>query len=121
MSNSFATPWTVASSSVHEIFQARILVRAKILEWLPFPSLGDLPDPGIKPVSLHRQVDSLQLSYQRSPLLHYIPETNTMIMSTKHHFTKKKKIVLSLPLNVDFRRHFQQPIWLANSKKSIFL
>jgi len=23
-----------------------------ILEWLPFPSPGDLPDPGIKPVSL---------------------------------------------------------------------
>ena len=32
-------------SSVHGIFQARIL------EWLPFPSPGDLPDPGIKPGS----------------------------------------------------------------------
>ena len=33
-------------SSVHEIFQARI-------NWsgLPFPSPGDLPDPGSKPVS----------------------------------------------------------------------
>ena len=32
------------ASSVHEIFQARIL------EWsgLPFPPPGDLPDPGIK-------------------------------------------------------------------------
>ena len=29
-------------SSVHEIFQARIL------EWLSFPSPGNLPDPGIK-------------------------------------------------------------------------
>ena len=69
---------------------------------------------------LHRQVDSLPLSHQGSPLLHYLPETN-MIMSTKHHFTKKKKIVLRLPLNVDFRGHFQQPIWLASSKKLIFL
>ena len=33
-------------SSLHGILQARIL------EWLPFSSPGDLPDPGIEPVSL---------------------------------------------------------------------
>ena len=33
-------------SSVHRIFQARIL------EWWPFPSPGDITDPGIKPRSL---------------------------------------------------------------------
>ena len=33
-------------SSAHGIFKARIL------EWLPFPSPGDLPDPGIEPVYL---------------------------------------------------------------------
>ena len=32
-------------SSIREIFQARIL------EWVAFPPLGDLPDPGIEPVS----------------------------------------------------------------------
>ena len=32
-------------SSVHGISQA------KILEWVPFPLPGDLPDPGIEPVS----------------------------------------------------------------------
>ena len=32
-------------SSIHGISQARVL------EWLPFPSPGDLPDPGIEPVS----------------------------------------------------------------------
>jgi len=32
-------------SSVHGIFQV------KILEWLPFPSPGDLPDPGIESMS----------------------------------------------------------------------
>ena len=32
--------------SVHGIFQTRIL------EWLPFPTPGDLPDPGIKPASV---------------------------------------------------------------------
>ena len=30
-------------SSVHGIFQARTL------EWLPFPTPGDLPHPGIEP------------------------------------------------------------------------
>ena len=49
MSNS-VTPWTVGSS-VHEIVQARIL------EWVPFPSPGDLPNPGIKPRSLALQAD----------------------------------------------------------------
>ena len=37
---------TLPDSSIHGIFQARIL------EWLPFPLPGDLPDPGIEPVSL---------------------------------------------------------------------
>ena len=34
------------SSSVHEILQARIL------EWVPCPPPGDLPNPGIEPGSL---------------------------------------------------------------------
>ena len=37
---------SLSGSSVHGIFQARIL------EWLPLPTGGDLPDPGIEPVSL---------------------------------------------------------------------
>ena len=42
----FETPWTVAhppGSSVHGIFQARTL------DGLPFPTLGDLPIPGVEP------------------------------------------------------------------------
>jgi len=45
-------------SSSHGIFQARIL------SGLPFPPLGDLPNPGIKPTSLifpYWQADSLPL------------------------------------------------------------
>ena len=43
----FATPWIVArqSSLSMEFFQARIL------EWAAISSPGDLPNPGIKPVS----------------------------------------------------------------------
>ena len=40
-------------SSVQGIFQS------KILEWVPFPSPGDLPNPGIKPRSPASQADSL--------------------------------------------------------------
>ena len=40
-------------SSVHGLFQARIL------EWLPFASLGHLPDLGIEPMSPAVQVASL--------------------------------------------------------------
>ena len=39
-------------SSVQGILQTRIL------EWLPFPPPGDLPDPGIKPTSPALQTDS---------------------------------------------------------------
>ena len=40
-------------SSVQGIFQTRAL------EWVPFPSSGDLPNPGIEPRSPALQVDSL--------------------------------------------------------------
>ena len=43
------------SSSVHGILQATHFR----LEWLPFPSPGDHPDPGIKPRSPTLQADSL--------------------------------------------------------------
>ena len=33
--------------------------QAAVLEWLPFPSPGGLPDPGIEPWSLALQVNSL--------------------------------------------------------------
>ena len=47
MSNSFAIPRTVA-------YQAPLAMgfpRQEYWSGLPFPSLGDLPDPGIKPGS----------------------------------------------------------------------
>ena len=40
-------------STVHRILQARTL------EWVAFPSPGDLPNPGIKPRSPTLQEDSL--------------------------------------------------------------
>ena len=52
------------SFSLHGIFQARIL------EWLPFSSPGDLPNPGIKPRSPALQADSLLMELWEKP--HYI-------------------------------------------------
>ena len=48
--------------SVHEIFQARIL------EGLPFPSPGDLPNPGIEPRFPALQADSLPTELQGKPI-----------------------------------------------------
>ena len=49
-------------SFVHGIFQARIL------EWVAFPSPGDLPDPGIKLRSPALQADSLPSESWEKPL-----------------------------------------------------
>ena len=51
---------SLSGSSVHEIVQARILegIVIPLASGLPFPSPGDLPDPGIKPGSPALQVDS---------------------------------------------------------------
>ena len=65
MSNSFASPWTVT-------LQAPLSMsfpRQEYWSGLPFPSLGDLPDPGIKPRSPALQADSLPTELQGKPLL----------------------------------------------------
>ena len=41
-------PWTIA----HQAPLSMELSRKEYWSGLPFPSLGDLPDPGIKPMSL---------------------------------------------------------------------
>ena len=43
----FATPWTVAPQSPLSM----VFSRQEYWSELPFPSLGNLPDPGIKPAS----------------------------------------------------------------------
>ena len=55
-------------SSVHGIFQARIL------EWVAISSFRDLPNPGIKPVScylLYWEADSLPPHHLGSPVTRY--------------------------------------------------
>ena len=52
---SFATPWTIA----HQASLSMGFSRQEYWSGLLFPSIGDLPDSGIKPESPALQVDSL--------------------------------------------------------------
>ena len=51
----FATPWTVT----HQAPLSMAILQARILEWLPCPPPGNLPNLGIKPRSSTMQADSL--------------------------------------------------------------
>ena len=51
----FATPWTIA----HQAPLSMVFPRPEYWSGLPFPSPGDLPDPGIEPRSPALQADSL--------------------------------------------------------------
>ena len=59
----FVTPWAVA-------YQAPLSMKFSWQEYwsvLPFPFLGDLPNPGVEPGSLALQTDSLQSKPQAKP------------------------------------------------------
>jgi len=64
-SNSFVTPWSV----VHQTPLSRGFPKQEYWDELPFPSPGNLPKPGIEPVSPALQVDSLPLCRLGSPKL----------------------------------------------------
>ena len=51
----FATPWTVA----YQASPSMGFSRQEYWSGLPFPSPGDLPNPGIEPRSLALQTDTL--------------------------------------------------------------
>ena len=64
MSDSLETPWTVARQAP----QSMGFLRQEYCSGLPFPSPGDLPNPGIEPASPAMQADSLPLSHWGSPV-----------------------------------------------------
>ena len=63
MSDSLRPPWTVALQAPLSME----LCRQEYWNRLPFPSWGDLPNPGIEPASPAFQADSLPLSHGGSP------------------------------------------------------
>ena len=54
---------SLPGSSVYGILQQRIV------EWVAFPSPGDLPSPEMEPGSLALQADSLPIELSGKPLL----------------------------------------------------
>ena len=57
------TPWTVA----HQAAPSMEFSRREYWSGLPFPSPGDLPDPGIEPRTPALQADSLLSESPRKP------------------------------------------------------
>ena len=65
----FATPWTVA----HQAPPSMGFSRQEYWSGLPFPSPGDLPNPGIKPRSPTLQADALTSEPPGKPLTAHTP------------------------------------------------
>ena len=59
----FATPWTVA----HQAPPSMEFSRQEYWSGLPFPSPGDLPDPGIEPGSPALRADALPSEPPENP------------------------------------------------------
>ena len=59
----FATPWTVA----YQASPSMGFSRQEYWSGLPFPSPGDLPDPGIEPGSPSFQADALTTEPRGKP------------------------------------------------------
>ena len=64
----FETPWTVA----YQAPPSMGFCRQECWSGLPFPSLGDLPDPGIEPGSPALQADALPSEPPGKPDRHYL-------------------------------------------------
>ena len=68
VSDPFVTPWTVA----HQASQSMGFPRQEYWSELPFPSPGDLPNPGIKSGPPALQADSLPAEPQGEVVKFYI-------------------------------------------------
>ena len=79
-----------ASSSVHGIFQV------KILEWLPFPSPRHLPDPGIKHTSPALTGGFLTTEPPRKPILSLSLSESRQHDNISYMFYSPSSIILSL-------------------------
>ena len=69
----FATPWTLA----HQVPLSMEFSRQEYWSWLPFPSSGDVPNPGIKSSLPHYRQIPYHLSHQRRFILLSLYDFNT--------------------------------------------
>ena len=76
----FATSWTVA----YQAPQSMGFSRQEYWSGLPFPSPGDLPNPGIEPGSLELQADALP-SEVLVYTIHQMDQWNSIMSPHTHH------------------------------------
>ena len=79
----FVTPWTVA----HQAPPSMEFSRQEYWSGLPFPSPGDLPNPGIEPRSPELQAVALTSEPPGKPLCHVVPpkaDKSSQRVLTKH-------------------------------------
>ena len=70
MSESLVTPWTVA----HQAPPSMGFPRQEYWSGLPFPSPGDLPDPGLEAVSPALAGGFFSTEPQEKPVCHDMPQ-----------------------------------------------
>ena len=103
----FATPWSVA----HQTPLSMRFSKQEYWSRQPFPSPGDLPDPGIQPRSLALQADSLCLSHHSklSYMQNYLPEKKMSIKPNFFFLNYSIRIWSLIPLP------FLNPAWTSRS------
>ena len=98
VSNSFVN-CSPSGSSVHWIFQARIL------EWVAFPTRGDLPDSGIEPTSLSVSCIGRWILYHcRSPYKLFTSTMSNMIEFLGNWLMNIKSVIVA-PLPCGPEKH----------------
>ena len=94
------TPWTWA----HQAPLSMDFSRQGYWSGLPFPSSGNLPDPGIKPRSSALQVDSLPSELAGKPLNHNLYTTNISTQYfTPYSFIEPEALLLDWLLDIYLR------------------
>ena len=94
----FATPWTVA----HQVLLSIGFSRQEYWSGLPFPTLGDRPNPGMKPVSPTLQAVSLPLSHQGRSFIQ--PACMPTRFSCVRLFATLWTVAYQAPLSMEFSR-----------------
>ena len=90
----FVTPWTIASQAP----QSMAFSRQECWSELPFPSPGDLPNPGIEPGSPALQPDALPSEPPGKPKTDYNYNA-VLIKILMTFFTKLEQIILKFVWN----------------------
>ena len=116
-----ATPWTV----VRQAALSMGFSRQEYWSGLPFPSPGDLPNPGIEPRSLALQADSLLTELWEKSIYsiknnciirHYLNEQHNFFLTFPEYLVNRIQVVFRedyLWRHVCFLLIFLQPVWIC--------